>query len=127
MHVSILPNGARILILCGVPQGSLLAPFLFLVFINDLPAFVTARVKAKGAVSPFDRPILLFADDTTPLAYTAPHFQLVLKAADEWSVLNRLGFQHSKTKVACFNKPAPKTKLKFGTQELEYTTDISVV
>jgi hypothetical protein len=127
MHVSILPNGARILILCGVPQGSLLAPFLFLVFINDLPAFVIKRLKGRRAVSPFDRPVILFADDTTPLAYTAPLFQLVLNAANAWSIENRLDFQHSKTKVACFNKAAPKSKLKFGEQEIEFTTDISVV
>ncbi len=127
MHVSILPNGSRISILCGVPQGSLLAPFLFLVFINDLPDFVTKWLKGRRVVSPFDRPVILFADDTTPLAYTAPLFQLVLDGANEWSIVNRLGFQHSKTKVACFNKAPPKTKLKFGSQEVEYTTEISVV
>jgi hypothetical protein len=101
-HVSVLPNGARIDILCGVPQGSLLAPFLFLVFINDLPNFVRDRVNRKD-ISPFEKPIVLFADDTTALAFTLAAFQLVLDAANEWSILNRLGFQHTSLRLLTVN------------------------
>ena len=73
-------------IVSGVPQGSILGPLLFLVFINDLPTYINT---AK---------LLLFADDTK--CYSTPssssHLQKDTDNLYQWSLLN-ISFNSSKT------------------------------
>ena len=88
-------------ILCGVPQGSILGPILFLILINDLP----------NASKLFT---ILFADDTT-LQYSSENLKSLydyanselLKIAD-WFKANKLTLNASKTKYILFRK---KTKV----------------
>ena len=85
----------------GVPQGSVLGPLLFTVYINDLPRSVTHDSKA-----------ILFADDTSVLVKDKDYTKFKQKMdstlvnLDQWFTANQLILNITKTKVIKF---APKT------------------
>ena len=83
---------------CGVPQGSVLGPLLFLIYINDLPN-ISQNLK-----------FYLFADDTN-IYYEAPNLSDLqitlndeLKKLSEWLRVNRLSLNVSKTNFVIFHQ-----------------------
>ncbi|CAB4026866.1 Hypothetical predicted protein, partial [Paramuricea clavata] len=82
----------------GVPQGSILGPMLFLLFINDLPDIIPPTT-SKG----------LYADDTK--LYTAitsrqdcDNLQVALSYVDDWSKESNISFNTSKCKALTISR-----------------------
>ena len=95
---------------CGVPQGSILGPFLFLLYVNDLPQAV-------------DCDLFLYADDTCLLFQ---HNDLERKLTKnfsnicDWFVDNKLSIQfgEDKTKSFLFSTKNIKIKLELWTYNM---------
>ena len=83
-------------ITCGVPQGSILGPLFFLIYINDL----------KGILN--NNSFHLYADDTViycmneNIHIAEKELQLVLDKFSKWCKINALTINTSKTKTMVF-------------------------
>ena len=92
----------------GVPQGSILGPLLFIIYVNDL-----------FQVTEFGRPIL-FADDTNLLFSDHSYSSLVTKCDSDlekfrlWCLSNRLSINIQKTHYVLFTNRLPSCDLTIG-------------
>ena len=87
---------------CGVPQGSILGPLLFLIYINDMHSAIKHST------------VYHFADDTNLLYHhknpkiLRKHMNSDLKLLFNWLCANRLSLNVSKTEFIIFRPPKAK-------------------
>ena len=109
-------------ITCGVPQGSILGPLLFLIYVNDMPA----AAKSK---------ILLYADDSAILASgkTVSEVEKALsddlQAVSDWLVDNKLSLHLGKTESIVFGsrhklKSQPKLNISCNGTPISQTDSV---
>ena len=100
----------KLTVQAGVPQESVLGPFLFLIYINDLPG---SCEKAEVA---------MFADDTTLIKSgkrVDPLLSQEISCVRDWFSSNKLMVNPEKCEAMCFVYGKPDT-IKIGVSELNY-------
>ena len=102
-------DSAPLNISCGVPQGSIFGPLLFLCYVNDMPISVDCKV-------------LLYADDSALLVsvkdpkMVADELSKELDSCRQWMIDNKLSLHLGKTEAILFGSK----------RKLNYVQDFSV-
>lgn len=109
----------------GVPQGSILGPIFFLVFVNDLVNHVVSKVPSAKLV--------LFADDSNAILSGPDIKELneranaTLKAFDNWFVANDLQLNLQKTNAILFRSTTRNQdylSLSLNNQKIELVNEV---
>jgi hypothetical protein len=103
-------NGAEseyLNITCGVPQGSILGPLLFLCYVNDMSISISEKCK-----------LILYADDSAIL-FSHKNLDVIgstlsreLENCSKWLVDNKLSLHLGKTEFICFGSKKNLSKIK---------------
>ena len=93
----------------GVPQGSVLGPLLFIIFINDLPDYCKYS------------DCFLFADDSKMISTESPIAKNLQHDIDNflaWSIENSMTFHPDKCKTMLFGKTDDTYQLTIGNHQI---------
>ena len=104
-----------VMVLSGVPQGSVMGSVLFLIYINNIVINIDSTIK-------------LFADDakiyrTLKSPNDTGALQQDLKSLENWSKKWLLKFNESKVKVIHFGHSNPKVQYIFNSRPLEISQE----
>ena len=111
-------SSGRLPVFSGVPQGSVLGPTLFLLYINDLPDLLSCSVS-------------LFADDTLIFQEVdslddVRKFQKNIEQIENWSLKWKMPFNSSKCRIMSFGKdPQIQPSYRLGGETLPYVDEIT--
>ena len=103
---------------CGVPQGSILGPLLFVIDINDLAKYI---IECK---------LNLYADDTTLYNASPSYVDLMLSlrlemtTLIEWMLANKLTLNVKKTKLMIFGSKPKLSKMPVNTMNSYISNEI---
>lgn len=117
-------NSSLINIVSGVPQGSVLGPILFTMFINDLPSVLK---HCKIHLFADDVQVYFFSSDLS-LQEMASLINSDLSNIFGWSERNLLPLNASKSRAMFISRsrhPPDLPTIKLGNEELEYVNKFS--